>query len=117
MRVKKLSKGFVLLSLAVAATLAVYPLFNAACAPAPSVHSAPHGRPSQAVASDVITEWNQQAVSLTLATASALSPVEQTRVMAIFQLAVHDAVNGIPGKYETSLPPAGNPVDRVVYCK
>ena len=109
MRVKKLSKGFVLLSLAVAATLAVYPLFNAACAPAPSVHSAPHGRPSPAVASDVITEWNQQAVSLTLATASALSPVEQTRVMAIFQLAVHDAVNGITGEYETYLSPTGAP--------
>src|ERR1044072_1176050 len=108
MRVKKLSKGFVLLSLAVAATLAVYPLFNAACAPAPSVHSAAHG-PSPAVASDVITEWNQQAVSLTLATASALSPVEQTRVMAIFQLAVHDAVNGITGEYETYLSPTGAP--------
>jgi len=108
MRVKKLSKGFLLLSLAVAVTLVVYPLFNAACAPAPYVHSAAHtSQPT--MASDVVTEWNQQAVSLTLAPASALSPVEQTRVMAIFQLAVHDAVNGITGEYETYLSPTGAP--------
>jgi len=62
-----------------------------------------------AVASDVVTEWNQQAVSLTLAPASALAPVQQARVMAIFQLAVHDAVNGITGEYETYLSPPAAP--------
>jgi hypothetical protein len=108
MRVKKIGKGLALLSLAVAVTLAVFPLFNAACAPAPYVHSAAVTS-APATANDVVTEWNQQAVSLTLATASALSPVEQTRVMAIFQLAVHDAVNGITGEYETYLSPAGAP--------
>ena len=59
-------------------------------------------RPPQQV-SDVVLEWNQQAVQLTLLPASGLTPVQQTRVMAIFQLAVHDAVNGITGKYETYL--------------
>src|SRR5262245_26061795 len=55
--------------------------------------------------SDVVTEWNQQAVALTLSPASALAPVQQTRVMAIIHLAVHDAVNGITEKYETYLSP------------
>jgi len=108
MRVKKVSKGLALLSLAVVVTLAVYPLFNAACAPAPYAHPAAVTS-APAIATDVVTEWNQQAVSLTLAPASALSPVEQTRVMAIFQLAVHDAVNGITGAYETYLSPTGAP--------
>ena len=58
----------------------------------------------------VISEWNQQAVTLTLLPASALAPVQQTRVMAIVQLAVHDAVNGITGKYHTYLSP-GDPPD------
>jgi hypothetical protein len=57
----------------------------------------------------VITEWNQQAVALTVLPASALSPVQQTRVMAIVQVAVHDAVNGITGEYETYLSPGTPP--------
>src|SRR5687767_13557592 len=43
--------------------------------------------------SDVVVEWNQQAVALALLPASGLLPIQQTRVMAIFQAAVHDAVN------------------------
>jgi hypothetical protein len=56
-----------------------------------------------------VTEWNEEAVALALAPTSALSPIQQTRVMAIFQLAVHDAVNGITGKYETYLSPPAAP--------
>jgi hypothetical protein len=60
-------------------------------------------------ATDVISEWNQHAVTLTLLPASALSPVQQTRVMAIVHVAVHDAVNGITGKYDTYLSPGAPP--------
>jgi hypothetical protein len=86
-------------------------LLSAACAAGPTVHSSsPVTRtPAAAQASDVIAEWNSQAVALTLLPASALSPVQQTRVMAIFQLAVHDAVNGITGEYETYLSPSPAP--------
>jgi hypothetical protein len=65
----------------------------------------------QAQASDTVTEWNQQAVTLTLLPASALSPVQQTRVMAIVQVAVHDAVNGITDKYATYLSPPPAPAN------
>ena len=54
---------------------------------------------------DAVTEWNQHAANLTLLPASALSPVQQTRVMAIVQVSVHDAVNGITGEYATYLSP------------
>ena len=60
-------------------------------------------------ATDVVTEWNQQALTLTLLPASALTSVPQARVMAIVQVAVHDAVNGITGKYETYLSPGPAP--------
>ncbi|MCA1632824.1 MAG: vanadium-dependent haloperoxidase [Acidobacteria bacterium] len=58
---------------------------------------------------DAVTEWNQEAVRLTLLPASALAPVQQTRVMAIAQVAVHDAVNGLTGKYATYLSPGPAP--------
>ena len=58
---------------------------------------------SPELVTDIILEWNQQAAQLALSTAAALAPIQQTRAMAIFQLAVHDAVNGITGKYETYL--------------
>jgi hypothetical protein len=111
MRIKKLSKGLVLLNLVIGVALvSLYPLFNAACARALNVQMANRPVPTlPTLASDVVTEWNQQAVTLTLATTSALSPVQQTRVMAIFHLAVHDAVNGITGEYETYLSPSGAP--------
>src|SRR5688572_8902892 len=47
--------------------------------------------------SDAVTEWNEEAVRLTLLPSSALSPVQQARAMAIVQVAIHDAVNGITG--------------------
>jgi hypothetical protein len=62
-----------------------------------------------AQATDVVIEWNQQAAALAVLPASALAPVQQTRVMAIVQVAVHDAVNGITGEYETYLSPAPAP--------
>ena len=62
-----------------------------------------------ALSNAVVTEWNQHAVALTLLPASALSPVQQVRVMAIVQVAVHDAINGITRKYETYLSPGAAP--------
>ena len=59
--------------------------------------------------SDAVSEWNQEAVRLTLLPASALAPVQQTRVMAIVQVSVHDAVNGITREYETYLSPGNAP--------
>ncbi|MFY9573661.1 MAG: vanadium-dependent haloperoxidase [Blastocatellia bacterium] len=64
-----------------------------------------------AQANDAITEWNRQAVTLTVLPASALTPVQQTRVMAIVQVAVHDAVNGITNEYATYLSPGPPPED------
>lgn len=61
--------------------------------------------------SAVVREWNQEAVRLTLLPASNLAPVQQTRVMAIVQVAVHDAVNGITGKYATYLSPGPAPAN------
>lgn len=58
---------------------------------------------------DPVTEWNQQAAALAVLPASALAPVQQTRAMAIVQVSVHDAVNGITGKYETYLSPGPAP--------
>nr|ART35739.1 B67 [uncultured bacterium] len=58
---------------------------------------------------DAVSEWNQHAVGLTLLPASALAPVQQTRVMAIVQVAIHDAVNGITGEYATYLSPGAAP--------
>ena len=66
-----------------------------------SVRPTPVHAPVQVT--DIVLEWNQKAVELALAPALALTAVQQTRVMAIFQLAMHDAVNGITGKYETYL--------------
>ena len=67
--------------------------------------------PHTAYTVDVVTEWNQYAANLAVSPASALSPVQQTRVMAIAQVAVHDAVNGITGEYATYLPPAASPAN------
>src|SRR6185503_825653 len=91
-----------------------YPTLSEAIAAGSMARSEVSGGPAsvtalQTQAGDVITEWNQQAVTLTLLPASALSPVQQTRVMAIVQVAVHDAVNGITGKYATYLSPPSAP--------
>ena len=56
---------------------------------------------------DAVTVWNRRAVSL--AVTPALAPVEQGRVMAMVQVAVHDAVNGITGEFETYLSPGPAP--------
>jgi len=72
--------------------------------------SGPTTRTAQSTDSgEVVMEWNQQAVALTLLPSSALSPVQQTRAMAIVQVAVHDAVNGITDDYETYLSPGPAP--------
>ena len=115
MRTKSLIKPLILtLCVGIALSMiAVYPLLNVACAAAPksplnlAVTRGVAHLPAQT--NDVVLEWNQHAVGLTLLPASALSPVQQTRVMAIFHVAVHDAVNGITGEYETYLSPASPP--------
>jgi len=62
-----------------------------------------------AAANDAVLEWNQQAATRTLTVAPALAPVQQNRVMAIAQLSVHDAVNGLTGEYATYLSPGPAP--------
>lgn len=59
--------------------------------------------------SDVVTEWNLQAVTLTLLPASSLAPIQQSRTMAIVHVAIHDAVNGITREYATYLSPGSAP--------
>ena len=113
MRVKTLMKSLVItLSLGIAVSMiSVYPLLSASCAAPnnylPVTRSAMHS----AQAGDPVVEWNQHAVALTLRPTPALAPVQQTRAMAIFHLAVHDAVNGITGEYETYLSPQAPPED------
>ena len=62
-------------------------------------------------AGTVVMEWNQEAARLALLPASNLAPVQQARVMAIVQVAVHDAVNGITQDYETYLSPGSAPAN------
>ena len=64
---------------------------------------------TMAQANEAVTEWNQQALTLALLPASALTPVQQIRVMAIVQVAVNDAVNGITDKFDTYLSPGAPP--------
>lgn len=113
MRVKTLMKSLVLtLSLGIAiAMISVYPLLSASCAAPNTYSNVPVTRSAthSAEAGDAVVEWNQQAVALTLRPTPALAPVQQTRVMAIFHLAVHDAINGITGEYETYLSPPSPP--------
>ena len=60
-------------------------------------------------ASDPVLEWNDIAVQFVVV--PALTPVEQTRAMAIVHVAMHDAVNAITGDYKrysrTPRPAAG----------
>ena len=105
MRVNKASKGLVFTLTAVFALflISVCPLLSVACASGASTHVI---RPAKAaVTSSVVLEWNDLAVRLTLQAVPALAAIQQTRVMAIVQLAVHDAVNGITGDFETYLSP------------
>ena len=93
-------------------TISVCPILSIACATASNTHLnvAAKAKTTQPVeVSNVVMEWNQQAVALALLPASALAPIQQIRVMAIFHIAVHDAVNGITGEYETYLSPEAAP--------
>lgn len=63
--------------------------------------------PALACAGDPVMEWNDVAQQLTVV--PALSPVQQTRVMAIVHVAVHDAINAITGEYEQYAPSASAP--------
>ena len=89
------------------------------CVPAYTAHSKatvdnPTGQAqlaTMALANDVVTEWNQQALTLILLPAAALTAVPQIRIMAIVHVAVHDAVNGITGKYDTYLSPGPAPAN------
>src|SRR5215471_20332677 len=91
--------------------------FALSCVPAYTAHSkAPAGSTTAhsqltttAQAGDVVAEWNQQAIALVLLPASALTSVQQNRIMAIVQVAIHDAVNGITQKYDTYLSPGAAP--------
>ena len=107
MRLRKPGKRLALIMGVVLSLIAVCPQVSHVFAASSKKCARSSARPapvhSPAQASDIMLEWNQQAVQLTLSTAAGLTPVQQTRVMAIFQLAVHDAVNGITGKYETYL--------------
>ena len=114
MRVKNLIKSLVI-TLSVGITIGLisaFPLLSVACAATPRAPLALHvTRSAPAQPSDPLLEWNEQAVALSVRTISALSPVQQSRVMAIFHLAVHDAVNGITGEYETYLSPPAPPAN------
>jgi membrane-associated phospholipid phosphatase len=63
--------------------------------------------PYSAPGRDPVMDWND--IAREFVVVPALTPVEQTRAMAIVQLAVHDAVNAITGRYERyaseTLPP------------
>jgi hypothetical protein len=109
MRVNKVSKGLLFTLTAVIAlfVISVCPLLSVACATGASSHVNPAPKP--AVTSNVVIEWNDLAVKLTLQAVPALAAIQQTRVMAIFQLSVHDAVNGITGDFETYLSPPAPP--------
>ena len=61
-----------------------------------------------AAASDAVMEWNQ--IALTAAISAGQGAVPQTRTMAIAQVAMHDAVNSITGRYQTYLSHATPPV-------
>jgi hypothetical protein len=60
---------------------------------------------------DAVMEWNQIAVARTLNATPAQAPVQQTRTMAIVQVSVHDAINGITGRYETYSSPGPAPAN------
>ncbi|HEV2827279.1 MAG TPA: vanadium-dependent haloperoxidase [Pyrinomonadaceae bacterium] len=109
MKVKKFSKGL-MITISLGVVILATSAYASTCeAPAPGtmVPLVASAQPAQSGA--VVLEWNQHAVALTLLPAFALAPVQQTRVMAIIQIAVHDAVNGITGDYETYLSPGPAP--------
>jgi hypothetical protein len=58
--------------------------------------------PATARTGDIVLRWNEIAAR----TATVTSPFNQSRVAAIVQLAVFEAVNAITGQYEPYLKPA-----------
>jgi len=56
-------------------------------------------RPHVVTTGDVVMEWNQRAIDATIAAGQGALP--QVRSMTIVQVAMHDAVNTITGKYGT----------------
>ncbi len=58
-------------------------------------------------AADPVMEWNDLARQLIVV--PALTPIEQTRAMALVHLAMHDAVSGMTGEYERYAPAAVSP--------
>jgi len=63
--------------------------------------------PAAARAGDPVMEWNN--IARQVIVVPALTPVQQTRAMAIVHVAIHDAVSGITGRYAryhaTGVPP------------
>lgn len=84
-------------------------VFAVSCARAAIVSERKTFAVQPAQSGDVVAEWHREAVRLTLLPASALAPVQQTRAMAIVQVSVHDAVNGITREYETYASPGAAP--------
>jgi hypothetical protein len=66
----------------------------------------------RAQAIDPVMEWND--IARQLSVVPALSAVEQTRAMAIVHVSVHDAVNGVTGRYEHYRPAAEQSQQRTV---
>ena len=62
-------------------------------------------------AADPVMEWNQIALARTLNVVPAQAPVQQTRTMAIVQVAVHDAISGVTGQYDTYSSPGAAPAN------
>ena len=97
-------------------TISICPLLNGACAPGAHNSLKASANPAKTlpaiVTTDPVLEWNEIAVPMVLSAVPAtLTAVQQTRVMAIVQLAMHDAVNGITGEYETYLSPPPAPAN------
>jgi hypothetical protein len=67
--------------------------------------------PLPAAAADVVTEWNQIALTKTLTVVPAQAPVQQTRTMAIVQVAVHDAINAFTREFQTYGSPPSPPAN------
>lgn len=63
--------------------------------------------PCRAEAQNAVFEWNGIATQLVVVGSQA--PVQQTRLMAIVHVAMHDAVNGVTGEYEQYLPALPGP--------
>jgi hypothetical protein len=60
--------------------------------------------PGRADAQNAVLEWNEIATQLIVV--GSQSPVQQTRLMAIVHVAIHDAVNGITRDYDQYVPSA-----------